>query len=93
MALAPVLKELNTRLTTLYESLSSRTAILIFTGHSDPRRMAYLNAHKTAFESAVRSGKTLEEIGKDAWWTSNDGRELEEEVEKAKRGLLFLSIK
>ena len=37
--------------------LPARTAVVIFIGHSDPRRMASLNARKFAFESAIRSGK------------------------------------
>jgi RNA exonuclease 1 len=55
--------------------------------------MASLNARKSAFESAIRGGKKAEEIDKADWWTASDGRELEEEVEKAKRGLLFLGVK
>lgn len=92
-SITPVLNMLNTQLKTLYESLPSRTAFLIFTGHSDPRRMSTLNARKTAFETSLKSGKTPEEIGKEMWWTTADGRELEEEVERAKQGLLFLAIK
>ena len=84
---------LNEQLTALYASFPARTALVIFTGHSDPRRMASLNARKAAFESAIKSGKKAEEMDRSEWWTASDGRELEEEVEKAKRGLLFLGIK
>lgn len=55
--------------------------------------MASLNVRKVTFESAIKSGKKVEEIDRSGWWTASDGRELEEEVEKAKRGLLFLGIK
>jgi len=55
--------------------------------------MTALNVRKSAFESAIRSGKTTEDIEKDMWWTSSDARELEEDVEITKRGLLFLSVK
>ncbi|OBZ74580.1 hypothetical protein A0H81_05096 [Grifola frondosa] len=88
-----VLASLNSQLQQLYAALPPRTALIIFTGHSDPRRMAELNARKATFENALRSGKTLEDVGKESRWTSADGRELEEEVEKAKRGLLFLGVK
>jgi RNA exonuclease 1 len=91
-ALTPILTSLNTHLTRLHASLPPRTALIIFTGHSDPRQMSYLNSRKTAFEAALKSGKTLEDIGKEGWWTSSNGRELEDEVERAKRGLVFLSI-
>jgi RNA exonuclease 1 len=55
--------------------------------------MAALNSRKSAFDSAIRSGKKLEELDKDLWWTTSDGRELEEVVELTKRGLMFLCIK
>ena len=92
-ALATAQATLNTQLVTLYASLPARTAVVIFTGHSDPRRMASLNARKVAFESAIKSGKKAEEMDRSEWWSASDGRALEEEVEKAKRGLLFLGIK
>ncbi|KAI0092376.1 ribonuclease H-like protein [Irpex rosettiformis] len=87
------LSGLDSHLRQLYEALPPRTALIIFTGHSDPRQMAALNARKSAFENAVRSVKSSEELESDIRWTSADGRALEEAVEKAKRGLLFLGIK
>ncbi|KAI9571566.1 hypothetical protein HD554DRAFT_2168835 [Boletus coccyginus] len=84
---------LDAHLVTLYASLPVRTALVIFTGHSDPRQMASLNARKVAFESAIKGGKKAEEMDRSEWWTASDGRALEEAVEKAKRGLLFLAIK
>ncbi|KAF8444970.1 hypothetical protein L210DRAFT_3394720 [Boletus edulis BED1] len=92
-ALATAQATLDAQLTTLYAALPARTAVVMFTGHSDPRRMASLNARKVAFESAIKSGKKAEEMDRSEWWTASDGRALEEEVEKAKRGLLFLGIK
>ncbi|KAI6037556.1 hypothetical protein EDC04DRAFT_3141981 [Pisolithus marmoratus] len=92
-ALLAAQTKLNTQLSTLYASLLPRTAVVIFTGHSDPRRMSVLNARKSAFESAIKSGKKAEDIDRSEWWTAANGRELEEEVERAKRGLLFLGIK
>ena len=82
----------DTHLRTLYAALPPRTAILLFSSHSDPRRMSALNARKFAFDTAIRSGKKPEEL-KDVRWTTADGRELEEVVELTKRGLLFLCIK
>lgn len=55
--------------------------------------MATLGARRSAFETAIRSGKTPDQIPPEARWTMADGRDLEEEVEKAKRGLVFLGIK
>lgn len=88
-----ILNTLDSQLKTLYAALPARTPLVLFTGHSDPRRMVELNARKSAFESALRLGKTSEEMGTDNRWSAADGRELEAEVEKAKRGLLFMSVK
>lgn len=91
--LAPVLENLNAHLKSLHSSLPPLTALIIFTGHSDPRRMAALNSRKNTFETAIKSGKTSEEIGPEGRWTASDARELEGAVESAKRGLVFLGIK
>ncbi|KAJ6567827.1 hypothetical protein B0H10DRAFT_1841408 [Mycena sp. CBHHK59/15] len=88
--LACVVAALDQHLKTLYAALPPRTALVVFTGHSDPRRMALLNARKTAFETAIRSGLPAEELGPDMRWTASDGRDLEEAVALAKRGLVFL---
>lgn len=99
--LAPVLTALNAHLKKLHAALPPRTALVIFTGHSDPRRMSALNMRKNAFESALKSGKTPEEVGVGVGgvggmglkWTAADARDLEEAVELAKRGLVFLGVK
>lgn len=94
--LAPVLSTLNQHLQTLHQAFPPRTAFVIFTGHSDPRKMSMLNAKKNAFETALKSAKSVEEIsGKTMGltWTAADARELEGAVEVARRGLLFLGIK
>lgn len=88
-----IASSLNTRLRTLHGALPPRTALVIFTGHSDPRRMSALNSRKTAFETAIRSGKNGEDLNPDQKWTAADARELEEAVELARRGLLFLGVK
>ncbi|KAJ7587008.1 ribonuclease H [Mycena floridula] len=90
---AAVLSALNGHLKALHASLPPKTALVIFTGHSDPRRMAALTARKNAFEMIVRSGKVSTELSAEERWTSGHVRELEEAVELAKRGLLFLGVK
>jgi hypothetical protein len=62
-ALATAQATLEMQLVTLYASLPARTAVVL-TGHSDPRRMILLNARKVAFESAVESGKKVEEMNR-----------------------------
>ncbi|KAJ7213036.1 ribonuclease H [Mycena pura] len=88
----PVLTALDAHLKALTAALPPRTALVVFTGHSEPRRMALLNARKSAFEAAIRSGMPPEEVGADLRWTASDGRDLEEAVALAKRGLLFLGV-
>jgi RNA exonuclease 1 len=89
--LEPVLQALDKHLKTLRASLPPRTALVVFTGHSDPRRMALLNARKATFETAMRNGPA-EELAADVHWSASDGRDLEEAVALAKRGLLFLGV-
>ncbi|KAK0466230.1 ribonuclease H [Desarmillaria tabescens] len=91
--LGAVLDVLNAHLKTLHGALPSRTALIIFTGHSDPRRMAALNAQKAAFETAIRSGKLSDGLQPEERWTAAHVRELESAVEVTKRGLLFLGVK
>jgi RNA exonuclease 1 len=83
--------DLNSRLSRIYDALPPRTAFVVFSGHSDPRRMAKMNSRKAAFEIALRMGM-LPTSGPTTW-TTQDGRDLESEVELAKRGFLFLRIK
>ena len=68
--------------------------MVIFSGQSDPRRIASLNGRNVTFELVIKSGKKAE-IGRSEWQiqTASDGRALDEEVEKAKRAFFFLAIK
>ena len=121
---------LNNHLQQIYTSLPLNSALLIFTGHDDPRQMAELNRRRNKFETeyrasqsqysfaatasvfssgfgavgqfqqAIVSGNGIEgnkvrdpETGEEICWTAVDARKLEEETEKAKRGLMFLCIK
>jgi RNA exonuclease 1 len=90
---AVALRALDANLAAVHAALPSRTALVVFTGHSDPRAMAALGARKAAFEQAVRLGIPPHDIVAEQRWTAADGRALEEEVERAKRGLLFLCVK
>ena len=56
--------------------------------------MSALNTRKSAFDAGYKYGKTPEELNKEGiTWSTSDGRELEQEVELARRGLLFLGVK
>jgi RNA exonuclease 1 len=87
------LSALDGRLARIWQALPARTTLVLFTGHADPRPMSTLGTRKAAFEQAVRHGVAPEEMVAGMRWTAQDGRLLEEEVEKTKRGLLFLCVK
>lgn len=49
---------------------------------------------KGVWESWVRNGSGVAKEGEEnPRWTAQDGRDLEEAVERAKRGLMFLGVK
>ncbi|TDL16847.1 hypothetical protein BD410DRAFT_901803 [Rickenella mellea] len=90
--LSAAYKTLNTHLSALLSTLPPHTALVIFTGHSDPRPMSQLNARKSVWENEMKKGKKAEEVDREMWWSAGDARRLEEEVERAKRGLVFLCL-
>jgi len=55
--------------------------------------MATLGQRKTKFENEIKAGKKPEDIPKEEGWSAADGRLLEEETGKARRGLAFLCLK
>ncbi|KAF9067519.1 hypothetical protein BDP27DRAFT_1328740 [Rhodocollybia butyracea] len=72
------------------ESLSStllETSARLQTIHSS---LPPLNKRKAAFEASIRKGLSVGQLGEGERWTAADMRDLEEAVELAKRGLLFL---
>jgi len=84
--------ELNERLTRLHRSLPKSTAIILMTGHSDPRKIVQLNARKQIWEQQWRKTSDVMKIPKEDWWTAEDDRKLAAEVMKAKAGLAFFCI-
>ncbi|KLO10132.1 hypothetical protein SCHPADRAFT_916486 [Schizopora paradoxa] len=90
------LSALNSRLSTIWTALPPRTAMVLFTGHGDPRRMVSLQRQKAAWDAVVSRNATagaMTSDNKPLTWTVADARALEEAAELAKRGLLFLAIK
>lgn len=55
--------------------------------------MSTLNAKRAKFESEVRGGKMVREMDREELWRSQDARDLEDAVELAKQGLLFMCLK
>ena len=55
--------------------------------------MSQLTARKNRFEFAIRSGKASTNLEDDEKWTAQHVRDLEDAVERAKRGFCFLGVK
>ncbi|KAF9520993.1 hypothetical protein BS47DRAFT_1335081 [Hydnum rufescens UP504] len=85
-------KNVNTSLKKLTASLPPSTALMIYTGCSDPRRMGIMNRKKASWDAKIRSGVKNEDIPSSEQWTLEDAEQLELEVEKVKAGLAFFCI-
>ncbi|KAH9055829.1 hypothetical protein EDB83DRAFT_2293073 [Lactarius deliciosus] len=92
---------LNAHLTALHAALPPRTALLLFSGHSDPRSMSTLAARRAEYQGGQRHGSqggsgaaaTGTGDGGAVRWSTADDRALEEAVARARMGLLFVGVK
>lgn len=87
------LERLDARLTRLHGSLPENTALILLTGHSDPREMLALSARRTKWERAFQSKGDGEELGVDERWSTEDDRELERMVAETREGMAFFCVK
>ncbi|KAN0141724.1 hypothetical protein V8E53_000186 [Lactarius tabidus] len=98
-ALFTAVTNLNDHLTTLHAALPPRTALLLFSGHSDPRSMSTLAARRAEYQASQQgkesgSAAAAAEIeGGTVRWSTADDRALEEAVVRARMGLLFVGVK
>lgn len=83
---------LNAQLAKLHAFLPPLTALIIFTGHSDPRLMSTLSAKKAKFDKLWKTVKQSEIKQEDRWMESDD-RRLVDEVERCRFGLSFYCVK
>ncbi|GAA6010894.1 hypothetical protein JCM11491_004588 [Sporobolomyces phaffii] len=83
---------LDRRLAALHAALPPLTALIIFTGHGDPRAMAELAAKKARFDHLWRTVKQSEIAPEDRWMEGDD-RRLVDEVERCRFGLSFYCVK
>ncbi|GAA5901980.1 RNA exonuclease [Sporobolomyces salmoneus] len=90
--LSQVYSTLDSQLTQLHASLPPLTALIIFTGHSDPREMSALAAKKAKFDKLWKTIKQSEILPEDRWMESDD-RKLVDEVERCRFGLSFYCVK
>ncbi|KAN0141760.1 hypothetical protein V8E53_000222 [Lactarius tabidus] len=90
---------LKDHLTTLHAALPPRTALLLFSGHSDPRSMSTLAARRAEYQASQQGNQSgsaaaaAEIEGGTVRWSTADDRALEEAVVRARMGLLFVGVK
>lgn len=85
----------NDRLTRLHAALSQNTALIVLTGHSDPRQAIQLNARKTNFDRLYKGlgPEGISKLKPEDGWSSENERELVRVVEEARTGLAFFCVK
>lgn len=76
----------NAQLKSFTSSLPPSTALIIFTGCSDPRPLGALNKRKAAYDGVIRAGVKSEEG--ERW----DGEEMDRVCEGVKAGLAFFCV-
>lgn len=90
--LTTIYSNLNSQIASIHASLPPLTALIIFTGHSDPKEMSRLTAKKAKFDRLFKEIK-LSEISSEDKWMSEDDRKLGDEVERCRAGLSFYCVK
>jgi RNA exonuclease 1 len=83
---------LSARLNKMHAALPPLTALIIFTGHGDPQKMAQLSAKKAKFDKLWNTVKQSTIKNEDRWLAEDD-RNLVDEVERCRAGLSFYCIK
>lgn len=85
------LKRFDARLDRIHASLPDNAALILLTGHSDPRPMLQLAARRQRWERSYREKGP--EGDHEVRWTTEDDRALEIEVGKAREGMGFFCVK
>jgi RNA exonuclease 1 len=92
--LEEALERFNERLTRLHTALPANTALIVMTGHSDPRPMLTLSNRRQRFDKSYReSGGKVEEIAEEDRWSTEDDRDFETAVAEAREGMAFFCVK
>ncbi|KAI0249691.1 hypothetical protein BJV78DRAFT_1283805 [Lactifluus subvellereus] len=88
--------KLNDHLTTLHAAPPARTAFILLSGHSDPRKISVLAARRAEYRASQdQSGSAAGMSGSASavGWRSADLCALEEAVVRTRMGLLFVAVK
>jgi RNA exonuclease 1 len=92
---AEVVTNLDAHRTALDAALPPRTALVLFSGHSDPHSISPLVARRVGYQARYQenwSGSTAaaRSEGSTVRWSTMDDCGLEEDVLRARMGLLFV---
>ncbi|KAL7424365.1 hypothetical protein Q5752_000047 [Cryptotrichosporon argae] len=95
------LDRLDARLDRIHSALPKNAALVVLTGHGDPRRMLELVARRGRWERSLREHGIRDDAGAAAGptderrerWSTEDERELEAAVALAREGMAFFCVK
>jgi RNA exonuclease 1 len=87
-----VFSHLDQQIKDLTSALPPATALIVYTGCSDPRPTGHLNRRKTAWEEKVKSGIMNDAMPAEERWFPEDIERLDRECEKTKAGLAFFCV-
>jgi RNA exonuclease 1 len=84
--------------TALDAALPPGTALVLFSGHSDPHSISPLAARRVGYQARYQrepggSAAAAGDEGSTVRWSTVDDRGLDEEVVRARMGLLLVGIK
>ncbi len=93
--LSQALQSFNDHLQRLHASLPPASALIVITGHSDPRKAINLLARKTQFERLYKTlgAEGVQKLQPEQKWMTSDDRELEAAAMKAREGMAFFCVK
>lgn len=88
------LARFDARLERLHDALPTNSALIVLTGHADPRPMLLLAARQRRFEAAFRAaGGDAAGISAEDKWTTEDDRGLEAATAEARQGMAFFCVR
>ncbi len=88
------LERFNARLERLHEALPANSALIVLTGHSDPRPMLQLAARQRRFEAAFNAaGADASGISPEDRWSTEDDRNLEAATAETRQGMAFFCVR
>ncbi|KAG6063546.1 hypothetical protein E4U32_001141 [Claviceps aff. humidiphila group G2b] len=90
--LQDVLADLTARLVRIHDALPPCTALLVYSGSGDPRRMAQLQQMHAQFKKEYNTpGKKWDQLS--VQWTDVEDQALKRAAQKARAGIAFMGVK